>query len=362
MTDVIYSDGLGLGIDKVFGSLNPSSVFVIVDDKAPALATMRVCGLEVSPDFIVTPDIAETEKSIETVLAIVSSMSRKKLDRRSVVVVVGGGMTLDIGGFAASMYLRGLPTIYYPTTLLAMVDAAHGGKTGVNYDGAKNQLGSFHQPDRVIIDSSLVKDMPEDLLRDGLAETIKHYYIDGAKPGMLTESIERLKEQPLCVDEEHERHREYFSCHGNILEFLRAAISVKTRIVEADEKEQAEGGRELLNFGHTFGHAFEIENRLSHGAAVAFGMVAAFEMGVREGLIDRDTAMEQKSFIKNLILPGEPLSIVVTQRHIDLIEKDKKMKDGLVSFILPKRNGRKVECVSMMLSIDGLENILMAKV
>jgi 3-dehydroquinate synthase len=243
-------------------------------------------------------------------------------DRQSVVIGFGGGIVTDMAGFLAAIFMRGIPVIQVPTTLLAQVDAAVGGKTGVNLANGKNLIGSFHQPSAVIIDPLVVETLPEREYRAGLYEVVKHGII-------ASEPLFRL-----MVD----RRAEVLARDPGVVKTMIAeSVRIKAEVVSADERET--GLRRILNFGHTFGHALEAETkyaRFLHGEAVAWGIKAATHLAALEGMLDDPLE------ILNAVGAYGPIPLL-TGISVDAIQtrllSDKKTVHGNVHFVLPTAVG-----------------------
>jgi 3-dehydroquinate synthase len=270
----------------------------------------------------------ESQKSLDAVRAAYDAMLRAKLDRSSPVVALGGGIVGDTAGFAAATFMRGLPLVQVPTTLLAMVDAAIGGKTGVNVplpEGGlgKNMVGAIWQPRAVLVDPLVLRTLEPRELRCGLAECIKHAVIsDASLLGWLTEraaAIKGLEPETLVT-------------------LIERCARIKVEIVEADERERAQvGGRGLLNLGHTFAHALEsrLDLDLRHGEAVAIGLVAAAHCAACTGRLD---AGDERSIAEALDVFGLPLRVPAPVDVADLtraMRYDKKVIAGRQRLVLP---------------------------
>lgn len=276
-------------------------------------------------DFVVLdiPD-GERNKNVSTVEQLAEKMAAKNADRNSVVIAFGGGVTGDVAGLLASMYMRGLSFFQIPTTLLAQVDAAMGGKTGVNLRSGKNLLGTFHQPKVVISDPELLSTLPDREFRAGLFEVIKSGVIRDRK---LFEVTEDAREKLLARD-------------PAVLErVIHDCARIKAEVVAADEKES--DLRRILNFGHTIGHALEADTgyrHFLHGEAVAWGMAAAAMIGTAV----HKTSPELAQRIVSCVLAYSPLP-EVTSRGEDIVRRirgDKKALDGKVNFVLPTSVGK----------------------
>jgi shikimate kinase / 3-dehydroquinate synthase len=278
---------------------------------------LRSCGYLVTE--IVLP-AGEAHKTIETVGTLWSAFLEGGLERSSTVVTLGGGVVSDLAGFAAATYLRGIRWMALPTTLLAMVDAALGGKTGADLPVGKNLIGAFHAPRLVLADPETLETLPEVERINGMAEALKH--------GVVADP--RLFE--ICAGG-------WDTVNANWDEFLRRAIAVKVAIVREDPFEQ--GRRAALNLGHSIGHAIETASsyRLRHGEAVAIGMVAEARLAERIGLAGPGLAAQIAAALSGLGLPvraPEDLDRVAIERAIQV---DKKRLDGKVRFALPAAIG-----------------------
>jgi 3-dehydroquinate synthase len=271
---------------------------------------------------------SEKSKDLGNAVALLHRMRVAGLDRHCALVAVGGGVLGDVCGYAASTYMRGIPVVQVPTTLLSMVDSAVGGKTGVNLDG-KNMVGTFHPADAVIIDFSTLDTLPAEEYRQGLAEIAKAACIGDEG---LFEFLKANAGKILARDKDALSHA------------VGEALKVKARIVESDPREsvagQDESSRMLLNFGHSFGHAIEAESGYSvrHGDAVALGLVAAaFASGEVCGL-----AQEDVERIKKLLLGfGLPLEVSLDRNKLALrMRSDKKNRAGEATLVLLKSIGR----------------------
>jgi 3-dehydroquinate synthase len=266
----------------------------------------------------------EERKRLALVEAAAEEMVRCGADRSSVVIAFGGGIVNDMAGFLAAIFMRGVPVLQVPTTLLAQVDAAVGGKTGVNLVSGKNLIGSFHQPLAVLIDPAALDTLPEREFRAGLWEILKAAVIrDEDLFEYLTErSREVLSRDPDAVDR-----------------IIADSVRMKAEVVSADEREG--DLRRILNFGHTFGHALEAETgytRFLHGEAVAFGMRAATYLAEMTGHLAAEDAVDILAAIK-LYGPIPPLDGIVPERLLARLVHDKKTVQGQVHFVVPVRIG-----------------------
>lgn len=274
------------------------------------------------------PD-GEGSKRLGTLEKLAAKMVGSGADRRSTVLALGGGVVGDVAGFLASIFMRGVGVIQVPTTLLAQVDSSIGGKTGVNLVSGKNMIGTFYQPQAVLVDPEVLGTLPEREFRSGLFEAMKYGVIRDP------EIFELMESQRDALSRRD----------GDLLErLIVGCIKVKADVVGADEKEGGE--RRILNFGHTIGHALESATRYKHflhGEAVGWGMVAAAAIGREMGITDPATAQR----ISSLVLSYGPLPKVEIsgQRVLKLIQSDKKTMGGVPHFILAAAVG-KVEVVN----------------
>ncbi len=263
------------------------------------------------------PD-AEAGKDLPVVGFIWDVLGRIGVGRQDVVISLGGGAATDVAGFAAATWLRGVSIVHVPTTLLAMVDAAVGGKTGINTEAGKNLVGSFHQPRAVLVDLATLVTLPRNELVAGMAEIVKAGFI--ADPEIL-DLIEADPE--AAVDPSKDV----------LPELIRRSIAVKAEVVAADEKESAL--REILNYGHTLAHAIERRERYRwrHGAAVSVGLVFAAELGRLAGRLDDATAARHRSVLQLLGLPVSYDADALPQL-LEYMAGDKKSRAGVLRFVV----------------------------
>jgi len=269
----------------------------------------------------------EQHKTMADILPAYDRFLGAKIERRTPIISLGGGMITDMGGFIAATLLRGLPLVQIPTTLLAMVDASVGGKTGVNHATGKNLIGAFHQPRCVLIDPQTLRTLPPRELRSGLAECIKHEIIRDAEGfAVLEANLPRVFDLDV----------EYLD------ELITHNVTIKARVVEADPFEKGE--RAHLNFGHTFGHAIEnvFNYSYTHGECVALGMVAASRLAVELKMLDSISLDRIINLIKRAELPVGGLNIDDLDRIMDEMLFDKKVASGKLRFVLPDRIGHVV--------------------
>ncbi len=271
-------------------------------------------------------EAGEEQKNQLSINSIHDAAYEAKIERGSLMIALGGGVIGDMTGFAAATWLRGISVIQIPTTLLAMVDASIGGKTGVNHSKGKNLIGAFHQPKLVLIDPSTLNTLPPREFRAGMAEVIKYGVISDL------DLFELLENQELISDLSNLKEK-------LLEEIIERAARSKAKIVVLDEKES--GIRAFLNYGHTFGHV--IENLCGygtwlHGEAVAIGMVAVGELAVRRGLWKKTEAKRQKQLIKKAGLPTRWPKLKL-DNVLRSLQGDKKVKEGRICFVLPTKIG-----------------------
>ena len=267
---------------------------------------------------------AEEAKSLAWLERVYDRLIAMRLDRRSPVIALGGGVVGDLAGFAAATYLRGVPFVQIPTTLLAQVDSSIGGKTAINHPRGKNLIGAFYQPRMVLIDVDTLQTLPPRELRSGMAEVVKYGVI--AEPDLF-ERLEHCTLETLRQDA------------GLLTQVIRECCRIKAEVVAADEHE--DGLRAILNFGHTFGHAIEAAGGFStytHGEAVAIGMVWAAELSLRMGLCEPPLLGRLRRLLSALGLPTALMGHVDGIR--DALLMDKKVLAGRSRFILVEGLGQ----------------------
>lgn len=270
-------------------------------------------------------EAGEETKSLREYGRALDFLAEQRVDRTSVVLAVGGGVIGDLAGFVAASYLRGIEFIQVPTTLLAMVDSSVGGKTGINLRAGKNLVGAFHQPKAVYIATGLLDTLPPREFAAGMAEVIKY--------GLLRDYalFEQLERQSLTVTS------------PELAPVVRACCAAKARIVEADERELAkEGGRALLNLGHTFGHAIEQVTGYGtylHGEAVAVGLAAAARLSAKLGLIDGTDVARVDRVVAAHALPVRLRESLAIPALMAAMARDKKVRGGMPRFVVMKKLG-----------------------
>ena len=267
----------------------------------------------------------EKTKSVAGFERVVDFMAAERLDRTSVLWILGGGVMGDLGGFAAATYLRGIEFIQVPTTLLAMVDSSIGGKTGINLDAGKNLVGAFHHPNHVFIPMPALRTLPAREFAAGMAEVIKY--------GLLGDAalFGRLEKTPLTAESK------------DLAAVIRRCCEMKAAIVRADEREMAkEGGRALLNLGHTFGHAIEqvtAYTKYLHGEAVAVGLVAAARLSAKLGALPAADVVRVEQTVAAHALPVRLNSALKLDALLEAMQHDKKVRTGKLRFVTLNRLG-----------------------
>ena len=268
----------------------------------------------------------EDQKNQSSIDLIHNAAYEARLERGSLMIALGGGVIGDMTGFAAATWLRGVNVVQIPTTLLAMVDASIGGKTGINHSKGKNLIGAFHQPRLVLIDPKTLITLPSREFKAGMAEIIKYGVISDLELFDLLERQENISDLSNIKEK-------------LLIEIIKRSAKSKAEIVVKDEKES--GVRAFLNYGHTFGHV--IENlcgygKWLHGEAVAMGMVAVGQLAVQKGLWKEVDAKRQKRLIEKAGLPSNWPKLEV-ESVLSSLQGDKKVKDGKVSFVIPLKIG-----------------------
>jgi len=292
---------------------------IIVTDET----VFKLYGQSFPPVPVIRIASGEACKTLDTVSLIYRGLLEQEADRGSCLVAVGGGLVCDVAGFAASTYLRGIAFGCVPTTLLAQVDASVGGKNGVNFDGYKNMIGTFNQPEFVLCDPDLLHSLPPEEIGCGLAEIVKHAAI--ADQGMF-ELLEDTAEAARRLD------------RPVIERLICESVRIKASIVTADERESGE--RRKLNFGHTFGHAVERLCSVPHGRAVAQGMAVASALSVQRGYLSEEGHQRLLKLLGRLDLPvrldADP------QELLPILAKDKKRLGESIHFVLLESIGKAV--------------------
>lgn len=350
---LITLDGLQSAETAFFELIHSRHIVIITDDHVGPLyleSVKKFVSKAASRINTLSIPAGESSKSFPIYQSVINDLLSLTIDRRTILIALGGGVVGDLVGFVAASLLRGLDFIQIPTSLLAQVDSSVGGKTGINTIAGKNLVGAFHQPRLVLADIGMLQSLPQRELKSGYAEIVKY--------GLLGDRdffswLEAHGEALLNGDPETLSHAVQISCQ------------TKAEIVAADERE--EGKRALLNLGHTFAHAFEAEagydGRLLHGEAVAAGLGLAFGFSRHMGLCSGQDEQRVRSHLQNVGLPSSlaelPAGQAKADRLISLMRKDKKTRDGNLILILVKQIGeafieRNVTTTDLHLFLESL--------
>jgi len=304
-----------------------NKVLIITDERVKDLYGSQITEVMDKSKFnfrLTSVPEGEGSKSLEMAQKLYDEAVDFGLERDSLIIAFGGGVVGDLAGFIAATYMRGVPFVQIPTTLLAQVDSSVGGKVAVNHEAGKNLIGAFYQPQLVLVDLEVLNTLDQRDIQSGLAEIIKYGVIwDKEFFNYLQDKQEAIKGLDLDV----------------LAKVIQRSCQIKAEVVAEDEKEL--GMRAILNYGHTIGHAIEALSgygEYRHGEAVAIGMISAMELAHRLDMVTKDEVQRQKELIINLGLPVEFGDLKVS----DIIAKtkqDKKVKDGKVRFILPEKIG-----------------------
>ena len=317
--------------DLIKDIFSPCKACIVTDDTVNALysdcveKSLKESGFD-TVKFVIAH--GEASKSTQNLISLVEFLAENRLTRSDIIIALGGGVVGDLAGFAASVYLRGINFIQIPTTLLSAVDSSVGGKTAVNLSAGKNLIGAFHQPSLVICDPDTLKTLPDDIFSDGCAEVIKYAVISNPQ------LFDLLK-------------------HGirkNLEEIIAICVNQKAEIVRQDEFDT--GCRQLLNLGHTAGHAIEACSNfgISHGSAVSMGMVIATKIATSMGLVKNTELTELVDILKSHALPTEcPYG---ARELAKVASADKKRAGDHISFVIPHGIGN---CKTVKVSVSELE-------
>lgn len=325
--DVVLGEGILTELPEYLRRYCPSSFYAVITDSSVApLYGRAVAGAaeQVGHAQLVAFPAGEWNKNRETWADLTDQLLRAGLDREGVIVALGGGVVGDLAGFVAATYLRGVRCVQVPTSLLAMIDSAIGGKTGVDTEAGKNLVGAFHQPEAVVADVATLATLPPVQLAAGMAEALKHGVIaDADYFSAMLERCEAIRRRDLAV----------------LFDVVRRSVEIKAEVVGADERER--GRRAVLNFGHTVAHGLEAAfgYELLHGEAVAIGMVAEAELAEALGVCPAGTASQIRAAVEAFGLPSTAPAKVDREHMLQAMGRDKKARDGTVRFALPSRIG-----------------------
>ncbi len=349
--DIVVENGAIDSIASLLQSQNISGRIALITDStvAPLYADRVEASLSaasMSYSRHVFP-AGEQSKSFQTVETLVGEMVEAGHDRKSIVIALGGGVVGDMAGFLASIYYRGIPFVQIPTTVMAQVDSSVGGKTAVDVIGGKNLVGAFHQPRMVIVDPETLDSLPPRVVREGMAEMVKHAAI--RQPSMIPALIQMAEELESGFSPE---------TRAQLPQILADNIAIKARIVEQDEEERL-GIRALLNLGHTLGHGVEASlpyGEMLHGEAVSYGLRAAlFLSRMHAGL----PAEDEQTILHLLEVIGLPLVLDASMDEELILKKtatDKKFSAGSIRFVLLDRLGE--AHVSHKVTVDDLKKAI----
>jgi 3-dehydroquinate synthase len=305
----------------------------------PVVEALEELGCDVA---VLEVEPGEPSKAPDVAADLWEEMLDHGADRKTIVVALGGGVVGDLAGFVAATFTRGLRFVQIPTTLLAQVDSSVGGKVGVNLPGGKNMVGAFWQPRGVLIDVSVLATLPEREYRAGLAEVVKYGVIQDAEFfAYLEANVEQVNERDPAV----------------LTRIVERCCRLKADVVEQDEREET-GLRSILNYGHTFCHAFEAATgyeKLLHGEGVAIGMMCAARLAERMGRIDAKFVERQQKLLEAFKMPLD-VPDVDHDELIELMYRDKKVERGKLRFVLPTRMGH-VELVRDVANEDVLASM-----
>jgi len=330
--DIVSGNGLLAQLPQYLTELQLSKQTVIIADQNVAQTygeslQSTLTGQGYSSALLTIPP-GEVSKNLDQVKQLYDQLLELKADRQTIIIALGGGVTGDLVGFVAATYMRGVPLIHVPTSLLAMVDSSIGGKVGVNLAQGKNLVGAFYQPKLVLCDLDTLQTLPPNELVNGMAEVLKYgASMDPALFSLLeTEKDNLLALEPQVIEQ-----------------VVNQCALLKSRIVAQDEKES--GVRMYLNFGHTLGHAIEALSNYqthTHGQAVAIGMNAAARISVAMGMLDQPSVDRLEKVIQSYGLPTKMPKELDTNQLIEQLQKDKKVVQGNVRFVLQESLGKVV--------------------
>ncbi len=317
--DQLGRDVAGLGLGRRYVAITDTNVSQLYGETL--LAELKKAGLEI--DMIAFP-AGEASKNINTALSVVRQLLSLNVDRKSALIALGGGVVGDMVGFIASLYMRSIPYLQIPTTLLAQVDSSIGGKTAIDLEEGKNLLGTFYQPRAVFIAPSFLKTLPREEFGNGLAEIVKYGIIDrGGLFQLLENEISAIGEgRPDAL-----------------VRVIEMSCAIKKELVETDEKDQ--GPRRFLNFGHTLGHALESASGygLSHGSGVSVGMIAAARLSEKICGLPSSQRKQVEKLIGDAGLPAAIPGHISTDLIMSKLKADKKKSGSVINFVLIKNIG-----------------------
>lgn len=325
--DILLGHGLLEALPELLGQYLPAAHYAVITDSivGPLYGKSLVAALgKEHPCSLITFPAGEWNKTRETWAMLTDQLIDAGLGRDGGIVALGGGVVGDLAGFVAATYLRGVPYVQVPTTLLAMVDSSVGGKTGVDTPRGKNLVGAFHQPRAVIADVRTLASLPEPQVMAGMAEAIKHGAIaDRSYFEQIVDNCEAVRARDP----------------GTLTEIVRRSVEIKSAVVTADELEASH--RSILNFGHTVAHALEtvLGYEILHGEAVALGMIVEAGLGERLGITCSGTRQELLAAVQRYRLPHTLPSGIDREQLLEVMTTDKKVRCKTVRFALLERIG-----------------------
>jgi 3-dehydroquinate synthase len=326
--DVTIARGALHTVADVVRRVAPAHRYALITDSqvAPLYGDQLRSALGNEYTTLFSVPAGEEWKTRESWAALTDQMLGEGFGRDTTVIALGGGVVGDLAGFVAATFMRGVPFVQVPTTLLAMIDASIGGKTGVDTPAGKNLVGAFHHPAAVVADPDVLRTLPAAHLRAGLAEAIKHGVIADAR---YLESVVAFGATMIESD----------ASEAALTDLVTSSVEIKADVVRRDERES--GLRKTLNFGHTLGHAIELETgyRLLHGEAVAIGMTVESEIGEEMGIAERGTAAGIREAVARVGLPSTVPAGLSAEAIIRASHGDKKARAGRTEYALPRRIG-----------------------
>lgn len=328
--NIIISDSFDNLAESIKQINAPDKLLIVTDSNVQKLYGNEVNDILLKNGYdskIYSFSAGEENKNMDTILGICKACMEHKMDRKSMIVALGGGVAGDMAGFAAAIYMRGIDFIQIPTTLLAQSDSSVGGKTGIDFLDGKNILGAFHQPKLVYMNVSTLKTLPKEQFISGMGEVIKHGII---RDSSFFEYLENSSDEVKQLDGRTLINMDKINC------------AIKANVVMNDERET--GLRAILNFGHTIGHAIEsaFNFKLTHGECVGIGMVGAAYIAFRRNYIDKEILKR----IENILLIYDfkiKLNIPDINTVYEFMQKDKKKIEGKLKFVLPVKIGEVVQ-------------------
>jgi 3-dehydroquinate synthase len=329
--DVAIAPGSLDHVAEIIRRVAPGHRYALVTDSNVGPLYAERVARQFSADELVVCSVpaGESYKTRDSWATITDTLLEARFGRDTTVISLGGGVVSDLAGFVAATYMRGVPVVHIPTTLLAMIDASIGGKTGVDTPAGKNLVGAFHAPAAVVVDPQVLDTLPLEELRSGFAEAIKHGVIADER---YFEFLDEHAATLLAVDPAQRDQ-------GGLARVIGESVRIKADVVATDERER--GARKTLNFGHTIGHAIEHASgfALRHGEAVAIGMAIEAEAAERAGIAERGTAERIRRAVERASLPATRPSSLDPAVIMAATVTDKKSRAGAAEYALPARIG-----------------------